>query len=152
MRFLFLIAFVLSLFVAGSLATCGNCCSTGTCNAAFRGSDGICCGVRAVDDAFSKPYCCPSNAKCIDDNFGGFKCQLMNAEHAAAIRNLGTPTTTSSGLRWWQWILSVLGGLALLGLVGWGIYRLVDYCRYGNNKVVIGHNHNHAARGVEVRL
>lgn len=164
MRFIFLLSLLLSLFLAGTMATCGTCCSTGNCLTAFRGNEGICCGVRAVDDAFSKPYCCPSNAKCIDDNAGGFKCQLMSVDNASAARdnattnndklhNTSSSASSSSGLRWWHWVLIALGSVIALSLVCWGIYRLAEYCRYRNtNKnVVIGH-HPNVGRSAEVRL
>jgi hypothetical protein len=53
---------------------CRDCCSpNGTCERAFRHREGICCGILA-----SRPYCCPTNSRCIQKSNTRFSCKLKN--------------------------------------------------------------------------
>eukprot|EP00455_Lapot_gusevi_P022508 TRINITY_DN2342_c0_g1_i3.p1 TRINITY_DN2342_c0_g1~~TRINITY_DN2342_c0_g1_i3.p1 ORF type:complete len:249 (-),score=44.88 TRINITY_DN2342_c0_g1_i3:238-984(-) len=73
MAWVWWLAVLLALAPAVS-ADCNSCCvaTNASCNAAYNGGPGKCCG----RDATSRPFCCPSNAYCVPGSSPAFSCSL----------------------------------------------------------------------------
>jgi hypothetical protein len=102
---------------------CGDCCAPGgACDAAFKGTPGICCGVIA-----ERPFCCPS----VGSSFGvatcyrsgdAFRCRAASPSRSSS--SAPRPVmyhTTNRGYSWAWWLFFLVIPALLIGLCVYGI-------------------------------
>ena len=101
---------------------CAACCAPGgTCDAAFKGTPGVCCGVIA-----DRPFCCPSSGS----SFGAATC--YRAGDAFRCRTASSPgrsvpsprpvyVSNDRGTSWAWWLFFLVIPVLLLGLCFYSI-------------------------------
>ena len=108
---------------AGATPTpCAACCAPGgSCDAAFKGTSGVCCGLIA-----ERPFCCPT----VGSSFGAATC--YRAGDAFRCRTSASPSrssnaprpvvvTTNRAVSWGWWLLFLILPFALLVLCFYSI-------------------------------
>lgn len=118
----------------GNATKCGECCSPGgSCQAAFKNTPGLCCGVLA-----QRPFCCPTAAS----SFGAATCLQEGEEYRCRSSRSQAPrfprpgerttnhATSNSSTNWWWLLWLVIIPVVLLSLC---IYSCINAARRKSN-------------------
>lgn len=126
---------------------CEACCGGGSCDAAFRGTPGTCCGIVA-----GTPFCCPTSRS----SYGSAKClradDVFRCQPAGDASSRGGQRKVSP----WYALFSLLVPIACLGMCCYAIFKRpsapppTQYCGPGGQPLPPGGYYQHGGAGAAV--